>query len=100
MIRVIMPEDGNLELGVTDTGIGIKEDDMDKLFQPFQQIDMSLTKSHEGTGLGLYVTKKLADLLGGAISAKSEFGKGSEFTLTMPVKPKEALCDENTDCRR
>jgi len=74
-----------LELSVSDTGIGIREEDMTKLFEPFQQIGASLTKRHEGTGLGLHLTKKLAVLLGGDITAKSQYGQGSEFTLTIPL---------------
>ncbi len=85
-ITARVPEDDNLEIRVIDTGIGIKEEDMEKLFQPFQQIDVSLTKKHEGTGLGLYLSKKLAGLLGSNISAKSEYGRGSEFTFTIPLK--------------
>ena len=81
--------DKNLEIRVTDTGIGIKKEDMNKLFEPFQQIDMPLTMKHKGTGLGLYLTKKLAALLGGDISAKSEYGRGSEFTFTIPLKYEE-----------
>ncbi len=81
--------DENLEVCVIDTGVGIKKEDMNKLFQPFQQIDVSLTKKHEGTGLGLYLTKKLTDLLGGNISAKSEYGRGSEFTFTIPLRYEE-----------
>jgi signal transduction histidine kinase len=50
---------------------------------------VSLTKSHEGTGLGLYLSKKLLDFLGGDISAESEYGKGSEFTFTIPLRYKE-----------
>ena len=79
----------NLEVRVIDTGVGIKKEDMNKLFQPFQQIDISLTKKHEGTGLGLYLTKKLTGLLGGDISAKSEYGRGSEFTFTIPLQYEE-----------
>jgi signal transduction histidine kinase len=79
---------GKLELCVSDTGIGIKEEDMSKLFEPFQQVDVSLRKRHEGTGLGLYLTRKLAELLGGDISAKSQYGQGSEFTFTMPLRYK------------
>ncbi len=78
-----------LEIRVIDTGIGIKKEDMNKLFIPFQQIDMSSTKTHEGTGLGLHLSRKLADLLKGDISAKSEYGRGSEFILTIPLKLKE-----------
>ena len=78
-----------VEMRVTDTGIGIKKENMDKLFLPFQQIDMTLTKAHIGTGLGLHLTQKLVNLLGGDISAKSEYGRGSEFTFTLPLKYKE-----------
>ena len=67
---------------------------MDKLFQPFQQIDVSLTKKHEGTGLGLHLAKRLVTLLGGDISAKSEYGRGSEFTFTMPLQHEEAKQNE------
>ena len=81
--------DGKLQMSVMDTGIGIKEEDMKKLFMPFQQLDVSLTKQHEGTGLGLSLTKKLVALLGGDISAKSEYGKGSEFTFVIPLKYEE-----------
>jgi signal transduction histidine kinase len=60
---------------------------MGKLFQPFQRIDMSLEKSYtEGTGLGLYLTRNLANLLRGNIRAKSEYRKGSEFTFTVPLR--------------
>jgi len=84
-----VPEGETLETRVIDTGIGIKKEYMDKLFQPFQQIDVSLTKRHEGTGLGLYLTKKLVVLLGGNISAKSEYGRGSEFSFTIPLQYEE-----------
>ncbi len=86
-IAASVPGDGNLQISVIDSGVGIKKEDMDKLFQPFQRVGMSLAKSYtEGTGLGLYLTKKVIDLLGGDISAKSEYGRGSEFTLTVPLK--------------
>jgi len=84
-----IPEDNNLEIRVIDTGGGIKQEDMDKLFKPFQQIDVSLNNKHEGTGLGLYLTKILVTLMGGDISVKSEYGRGSEFTLTIPLKYEE-----------
>ncbi len=79
-------EGEKVEMNITDTGIGIKAEDMKILFQPFQQVDTSLTKRHEGSGLGLHLTKKLAALLRSEVSAKSEFGKGSEFTFTIPLK--------------
>jgi PAS domain S-box-containing protein len=77
--------DTNLELRFADTGIGIEEDDMKKLFFPFQQIDAALTKAYEGTGLGLYLCKRLVSLLGGDIAASSRYGKGSEFTVVLPL---------------
>ncbi|MCX6900738.1 MAG: PAS domain S-box protein [Verrucomicrobia bacterium] len=71
---------------ITDTGIGIKPDDLATLFQPFRQIDSGLSRNHEGTGLGLAICRRLADLLGGEIRAESEWGKGSTFTFTLPLK--------------
>ncbi|GAH48423.1 unnamed protein product, partial [marine sediment metagenome] len=88
-IAARVPGDDNLEIRVIDTGIGIKKEDMDRLFEPFQQIGMPLTKSREGTGLGLYLTKRLVALLGGDISAKSEYGRGSEFSFTLPLEYRE-----------
>ena len=85
-IAARVPGDENLEIRVTDTGMGIKKEHMDKLFQSFPQIDVSLNKRHEGTGLGLHLSKKLVNLLGGDISAKSEYGRGSEFTFTLPLE--------------
>ena len=84
-----VPEENKLEIKVTDTGIGIKKEEMGKLFQPFQQVGTELTKKYEGTGLGLYLTAKLAVLMGGSISATSEYEKGSEFTCILPIRYKE-----------
>jgi PAS domain S-box-containing protein len=78
-----------LRISVADTGIGIKPEDFTKLFLPFRQIDSSLTRQHEGTGLGLAICRRLADLLGGEIHATSEWGKGSVFTFTLPMKGRE-----------
>jgi PAS domain S-box-containing protein len=75
-------------LCVTDTGIGIKPEDMEKIFQPFRQIDSGLTRQHDGTGLGLTICRRLADLLGGEISAKSTWGEGSVFTFVLPLNRK------------
>jgi len=66
---------------ISDSGIGIKAEDMDKLFKPFSQIDTGLTRNHEGTGLGLSICKKLIDKLGGTISVESEVGIGSTFSV-------------------
>ena len=80
---------GKVKIKVTDTGIGVSKEEMRKLFQPFQQIDSSLTKEQAGTGLGLYLSKKLITLLGGSIAVKSEHRKGSEFSFVHPLKYKE-----------
>lgn len=70
---------------VIDTGIGIKEEDQNKLFQPFQQIHSNLSRKHKGTGLGLALSRKLAQLHEGNLTLKSEYGKGSCFTLELPL---------------
>jgi len=70
---------------VADTGIGIRETDLARLFRPFTQLDTGLTRQHDGTGLGLAICRRLATLLGGEVAAASEFGKGSEFTLVLPA---------------
>jgi PAS domain S-box-containing protein len=75
-----------LRISVADTGIGIKQEDMEKIFQPFRQIDSGLTRQYEGTGLGLTICRRLADLLGGEISAKSTWGEGSVFTFILPLQ--------------
>ena len=75
-------------LCVTDTGIGIKTEDMEKIFQPFRQIDSGLTRQRDGTGLGLTICRRLAGLMGGEISAKSVWGAGSAFTFVLPLKHK------------
>lgn len=68
-----------LEIAVTDTGIGISPDDQARLFQPFIQIDSALSRLYQGTGLGLVMIKRLAELHGGSVGVESEVGKGSRF---------------------
>jgi PAS domain S-box-containing protein len=77
--------DKNIVTKVIDTGIGIRKDDMDKLFKPFSQVDSGLTRNHEGTGLGLSISQKLVEKLGGIITVESEVGVGSTFTVTLPL---------------
>jgi len=72
------------DFGVTDSGIGIRQSDLDKLFEAFSQVDRSTTRRFEGAGLGLYLSQRLATLLGGRIVVESEYGKGSRFSLRMP----------------
>ena len=81
-------KEGMIEVSVRDTGPGIKNEHMDMLFQPFRQIPIE-GDLKEGTGLGLHLSKKIACLLGGEITAESEFGKGSTFTLKLPLEYKE-----------
>lgn len=76
-----------IRISVRDTGMGIKQEDLEKLFQPFRQLDTGLTRQHEGTGLGLNICKKLVEKLGGAITVESEWGKGSKFGFTLPIHP-------------
>jgi signal transduction histidine kinase len=74
-----------LRIDVSDTGIGIRHTDLPLLFQPFSQVDDSLRKRHIGTGLGLYLSRRLAQLLGGEITVESEYGKGSTFRVEIPI---------------
>jgi CheY-like chemotaxis protein len=75
----------NIEIKVTDTGIGIDETHLPHIFDEFRQADGSTSRKYGGTGLGLAIAKKYANLLGGAISVKSTLAKGSTFTLILPV---------------
>ncbi|MBI2470848.1 MAG: ammonium transporter [Planctomycetes bacterium] len=77
----------HIQVAVSDTGIGIKSEDMDKIFEAFRQLDASYARRYEGTGLGLTLTKRLIELHGGKIWVISEYGKGSTFTFTLPIKP-------------
>ena len=79
-------ETGEIEISVSDTGIGIKEEDMPRLFHEFTQLQTAYTKEYEGTGLGLALTKKFVELHGGRIWVESEFGKGSRFAFVIPFK--------------
>jgi signal transduction histidine kinase len=81
----VNPNTSYLRLEVQDSGIGIPQDRWHLLFRPFQQIDSSLTRKHEGTGLGLALTKRLAELHGGTLSFQSVPGKGSAFRIWLPL---------------
>jgi len=85
-----------IEISVSDTGIGIKKDDLDRLFKEFSQLDSPLQKRYEGTGLGLALSKRLVEMLGGAIDVRSEEGEGSVFSITIPLDPREIKrdCDD------
>ncbi len=78
------------EFKITDTGVGMTPEQQLKIFEAFQQADNSSTRQYDGTGLGLTITRNLAQMLGGAIEVCSELGKGSEFTLRIPSHPTAA----------
>jgi signal transduction histidine kinase len=79
------PKGDKVLISVTDTGIGIKQEDLDKLFRPFTQVETGLTRQYEGTGLGLSISKRLVTLMGGTIQVDSEPGRGSTFSFTVTV---------------
>jgi signal transduction histidine kinase len=83
-------QDGFVEIWVTDTGIGIGREDIDRIFQRFTQIDSSASRLQGGTGLGLAITKELVELHGGQIRVQSKLGKGSSFIFTVPISHEPA----------
>jgi signal transduction histidine kinase len=76
---------GKISIEVSDTGIGIKEEDLNAIFNPFIQIDNKLIRKYEGSGLGLSISQKLMELLNGNIEVRSEVGMGSTFTINLPL---------------
>ncbi|MEZ5334189.1 MAG: ATP-binding protein [Methanolobus sp.] len=83
--------DGMLLVSVTDIGIGISKEDIDKLFHPFKQLDSYITQDSEGTGLGLSLVKKFVELHDGRVWVESDPGNGSTFTFSIPVKGKNSV---------
>jgi signal transduction histidine kinase len=79
------PTNGSVEISVTDTGIGIAEEDQPKIFEEFRQVGSDYAHKVEGTGLGLTLAKKFVELHGGRIWVESEVGKGSTFVFTLPI---------------
>ncbi|MCZ7400955.1 MAG: HAMP domain-containing sensor histidine kinase [Candidatus Methanoperedens sp.] len=79
-------EDDMAKISVRDTGVGIREEDMTKLFSEFLHIESGLNRKPDGTGLGLVISKNLVEMCGGNIRAQSEFGEGSTFTFLIPLK--------------
>lgn len=83
---VVLDRDEYVEISVTDNGTGIDKFQLDKIFDRFKQVDKSLSRNAEGTGIGLSITRAIVELHGGKISVESELGKGSKFTLTLPTE--------------
>ena len=86
-----------IELEVTDTGIGLTPEQITRLFQPFTQIDSSMTRRFGGTGLGLVISRRLAEMLGGAITVTSAYREGSAFRLVIPAVPHREAENETAD---
>ncbi|MEY2485312.1 MAG: hypothetical protein QOH39_960 [Verrucomicrobiota bacterium] len=78
-------------LSVKDTGIGIKPDDLKRLFREFEQLESGTARRYEGTGLGLALTRKIVELQDGAITVQSEVGKGSTFTVVLPLMTRQGI---------
>ena len=86
-IKIIASQqNGSLKVVVSDTGIGIPKTELIKIFEEFHRGDLSSAKSYRGTGLGLAIVKQFVNLLGGEIAVESEVGKGSVFTVTLPLE--------------
>jgi len=77
-------DEAMVRISVTDTGIGIQKEHLERLFKPFTQIETGLTRKYEGTGLGLSISKRLVTLMGGEITVESDPGRGSTFSFTLP----------------
>ena len=82
----VSKDEEDLRFDVRDTGIGIRESDLESIWEDFRQVDQSRTREFGGTGLGLSITRKLVDALGGHVFAQSAFGKGSTFTVILPIR--------------
>ncbi len=93
-VKLVSPDE--IQFEVWDKGIGISEKSFDKLFKPFEQIDSKLSRNYEGTGLGLALVKNLVSLHNGSVSVKSKVGKGSCFTLHLPLAPQLANIPQKT----
>ncbi|PEN11447.1 hypothetical protein CRI94_15540 [Longibacter salinarum] len=97
-VRVgLHPADEHVCIEVEDTGIGIDEAFAEKIFHEFTQESEGYTRTYEGVGLGLHITHRLVDLLGGRITLESEKGKGSLFTITLPYEPEDNPCRMSAD---
>lgn len=91
------PEKETISITVKDTGIGVAKDKIETIFKKFMQADSTINRKYGGTGLGLAITKTLSETMGGTIRLETELGKGSEFTVSLPLRViSEKPADENT----
>jgi signal transduction histidine kinase len=81
----LKPSDGELQIVVRDEGLGIAPDDQTLIFEKFYRADANMTRGVSGSGLGLYISRELVNLMGGTIFVQSELGKGSTFFVTLPL---------------
>jgi len=88
---------GFVQIAVSDTGIGMRTEDLSKLFGEFTQLESSYTRQFQGTGLGLAITKKLVEIHGGKIWVESTYGKGSTFTFVLPLAQSDAVSTPQND---
>jgi len=98
MVRIaVEPKSAGLIIHVSDTGIGISQEDIERLAQPFEQIDSQYSRKHQGTGLGLALSKSLVELHGGNFKINSVVGEGTTVTFTLPnfVQAKEVVPQSN-----
>ena len=85
-----VPANGTVEVSVTDNGVGIAPEDQEAIFEEFRQVGTDYARKREGTGLGLSLARKFVELHGGRLWVKSEIGRGSTFTFTIPTTPRHA----------
>jgi len=97
-LEVTKIEPDRVEIAIKDTGIGIAAENLEKIFEPFIQIDSKLNRQYDGTGLGLALVKKLVELQGGQITVSSKLGIGSCFTVSIPFNAKLLIAKNQTTC--
>ncbi len=93
IVLALKDDRDRLTVSVKDTGIGIKPEDLPKLFREFEQVDASYTRRYQGTGLGLALCRRFVEMHGGRIWVESQFGKGSTFTFSLPRQVKPAVVE-------